>query len=51
MTIRPAKPEDTDAVIAMVGKLAALHESWDPAKYGYKDGAAEMSVSMASPLA
>jgi ribosomal protein S18 acetylase RimI-like enzyme len=42
MTIRPATPQDIPAVIPMVAKIAALHESWDPAKYGYKPDAAEM---------
>lgn len=42
MTIRPATPADVPHVIPMVAKLAELHESWDPAKYGYKSNAAEM---------
>jgi ribosomal protein S18 acetylase RimI-like enzyme len=45
VTIRPAKPDDTPSVLEMVRKLAALHESWDSAKYGYKDGFAEMYQS------
>jgi RimJ/RimL family protein N-acetyltransferase len=36
MEIRPAKPDDVPAVLPMVAKIAALHEQWDPAKFGYK---------------
>jgi RimJ/RimL family protein N-acetyltransferase len=42
MDIRPATPEDVPAVLPMVAKLAALHESWDPAKFGYRDHPEEM---------
>ena len=42
MTIRPATAEDVPAVIPMVEKLAKLHEQWDPVRYDYKPGAAEM---------
>jgi hypothetical protein len=35
MEIRPAKPDDVPAVLPMVSKIAALHERWDPAKFGY----------------
>lgn len=35
MEIRPAKPEDVPAVLPMVAKICALHETWDPAKYGF----------------
>jgi ribosomal protein S18 acetylase RimI-like enzyme len=42
MTIRPATAADVPAVLPMVAKLAALHESWDPAKYGYRENPAEM---------
>jgi ribosomal protein S18 acetylase RimI-like enzyme len=35
MEIRNARPEDVPAVLPMVRKLCALHESWDPAKYGF----------------
>jgi RimJ/RimL family protein N-acetyltransferase len=37
MEIRPAKPEDVPAVLPMVAAIAALHQGWDPAKFGYKD--------------
>lgn len=36
MTIRPATPEDVPAVLPMVGKLAVLHEKWDPQRYDYR---------------
>jgi RimJ/RimL family protein N-acetyltransferase len=42
MEIRPAKPEDVPAVLPMVAKIAALHEQWDPAKFGYKDHPEQM---------
>jgi ribosomal protein S18 acetylase RimI-like enzyme len=42
MEIRPATPEDVPAVIPMVAQICALHESWDPAKYGFLDNPAEM---------
>jgi ribosomal protein S18 acetylase RimI-like enzyme len=35
MQIRPAVPGDVPAVLPMVAKICALHESWDPAKYGF----------------
>src|SRR4051812_44518608 len=37
MTIRPAKAGDVGHVLPMVDKVCALHESWDPAKYSFKD--------------
>ena len=42
MTIRPATPQDVSAVLPMVDRIAALHESWDPAKYGYRPKPSEM---------
>jgi ribosomal protein S18 acetylase RimI-like enzyme len=42
MTIRPATPSDVPAVVPMVGKLAALHESWDPQRFDYKTNAEKM---------
>jgi len=42
MQIRPASPADVPAVLPMVAKIAALHERWDPAKYGYLPNPAEM---------
>jgi RimJ/RimL family protein N-acetyltransferase len=35
MDFRPATAADVPAVLPMVAALAALHESWDPAKFGY----------------
>ncbi|MCL1465993.1 GNAT family N-acetyltransferase [Argonema galeatum] len=35
MIIRPATPADVPAVLPMVAKICALHESWDSAKYGF----------------
>jgi ribosomal protein S18 acetylase RimI-like enzyme len=35
MEIRPATAEDVPGVLPMVEKICALHESWDPAKYGF----------------
>lgn len=34
MVIRPATPADVPAVLPMVERISALHESWDPARYG-----------------
>src|SRR5256885_10540538 len=42
MPIRPATPADVPSVLPMVSMLAELHETWDPAKYGYKSNVAEM---------
>ena len=42
MDIRPATPDDVPAVLLMVGKICALHESWDPAKYAFRDDPARM---------
>jgi len=42
MDIRSATPQDVPAVIPMVAKICALHESWDPAKYGFLENPAEM---------
>ena len=41
MTIRPATADDVPFVIPMVAKICALHESWDPQKYGMIDNVAE----------
>lgn len=35
MLIRPATTDDIPAVLPMVAKICALHESWDSAKYGF----------------
>ena len=34
MDIRPATAADVPAVLPMVERISALHEAWDPAKYG-----------------
>jgi ribosomal protein S18 acetylase RimI-like enzyme len=36
MTLRPAAAADVSAVLPMVAKISALHESWDPQRYDYK---------------
>ena len=36
MMIRFATPEDVPAVLPMVRKIAAFHETLDPAKYGFR---------------
>lgn len=41
MDIRPATPADVPHVLPMVAAIASLHESWDPAKYGYIPNVAE----------
>jgi ribosomal protein S18 acetylase RimI-like enzyme len=35
MEIRPATAADVPGVLPMVAKICALHESWDPSKYGF----------------
>ena len=35
MDIRPATAADVPAVLPMVAKICALHEAWDPAKFGF----------------
>jgi ribosomal protein S18 acetylase RimI-like enzyme len=35
MLIRRAKQSDIPEVLPMVGKICALHETWDAAKYGF----------------
>lgn len=35
MLIRRAKQSDIPEVLPMVGKICALHETWDSAKYGF----------------
>jgi ribosomal protein S18 acetylase RimI-like enzyme len=35
MEIRPATASDVPGVLPMVAKICALHEQWDPAKYGF----------------
>jgi GNAT superfamily N-acetyltransferase len=42
MTIRPATAEDVPHVLPMVDKVEGLHETWDPAKYGFRDKPSRM---------
>jgi ribosomal protein S18 acetylase RimI-like enzyme len=42
MDIRPATVSDVPGVLPMVAKIAALHETWDSAKFGYKPHPEEM---------
>lgn len=42
MTIRPAIADDVPHVLPMVERIAALHETWDSAKYGYLPNVAQM---------
>jgi ribosomal protein S18 acetylase RimI-like enzyme len=42
MEIRAATVEDVPAILPMVAAIAALHESWDPAKFGYRPHPEEM---------
>ena len=42
MLIRPATAEDVPQVLPMVAKICALHESWDAAKYGFRENVVQM---------
>jgi ribosomal protein S18 acetylase RimI-like enzyme len=42
MEIRAAKAEDVPGILPMVAAIAALHESWDGAKFGYRAHPEEM---------
>lgn len=42
MEIRAAQPDDIPGILPMVAKIASLHESWDPARYGYLPHPEEM---------
>jgi ribosomal protein S18 acetylase RimI-like enzyme len=42
MEIRPATPDDVDAVVPMVEKICALHRAWDAAKFGFVENVAAM---------
>jgi ribosomal protein S18 acetylase RimI-like enzyme len=41
MDIRNAIASDVPQVLPMVAKICALHEKWDPAKYGFLENPAE----------
>src|SRR5882672_5594211 len=51
MEIRPATPADVPAVLPMVEKVCALHESWDPAKYSFLPNIGRMYDSWLKDLA
>jgi len=42
MEIRAARAGDVPQVVSMVKRLAQLHESWDPRRYGYRPDVGEM---------
>ena len=42
MEIRAARVEDVEAVLPLVEKIAALHESWDEARFGARPGVSDM---------
>jgi ribosomal protein S18 acetylase RimI-like enzyme len=42
MEIRPATAADVIGVLPMVAAIAALHEQWDSAKFGYQPNAGQM---------
>ena len=42
MEIRPAREEDVEAVLPLVEKIAALHESWDEGRFGARPGVSDM---------
>lgn len=50
MLIRRAKQSDIPAVLPMVGKICALHETWDGAKYGFLPNPAQRYESWLSKL-
>lgn len=50
MLIRRAKQSDIPAVLPMVGKICALHETWDAAKYGFLPNPAQRYESWLSKL-
>ena len=42
MDIRPATSDDVPSVLPMVAQICALHQGWDPGKYGFRDNPAQM---------
>ncbi|MGA9380958.1 MAG: GNAT family N-acetyltransferase [Phormidium sp.] len=50
MLIRPAKQSDISAILPMVGKICALHETWDAAKYGFLPNPAQRYEGWLSKL-
>jgi len=45
MNIRLATPADVPAVAKMVRKLCDLHQSWDPARYAFRENIEQMEQS------
>ena len=45
MDIRPATAPDVPAVVKMVRKLCELHQSWDPARYAFREDVERMYQS------
>jgi ribosomal protein S18 acetylase RimI-like enzyme len=45
MEIRPATAPDVPAVVKMVRKLCELHQSWDPARYTFREDVERMYQS------
>ncbi|MFB2878775.1 N-acetyltransferase family protein [Floridanema aerugineum] len=50
MLIRRAKQSDIPAILPMVGKICALHETWDAAKYGFLPNPAQRYEGWLSKL-
>ena len=50
MLIRRAKQSDISDVLPMVGKICALHETWDSAKYGFLPNPAQRYESWLGKL-
>ena len=42
LDIRAGKPSDVPAILPMVEKICALHQGWDPAKFGFVDHVVSM---------
>ncbi len=42
IVIRPGKPGDVSALVPMIEAICALHQRWDPAKFGFVDHVASM---------
>lgn len=50
MLIRLAKQSDISAILPMVSKICALHETWDAAKYGFLPNPAQRYEGWLSKL-
>lgn len=42
MTLRPGTVDDVPGVLPLVGKISALHKSWDVARFNFKDNIEEL---------